>query len=56
MIINDLNKKVVGRFIKEVIIEDDGDGLTYIFPDTEEFISVLNRKFINKKVASEEKV
>jgi hypothetical protein len=56
MIINDLNKKVIGRFIKEVIIDDDGDGITYVFPDTEEFISVLNRKFVNKKVASEVKV
>jgi len=52
-----MNKKVVGRFYKEITIDDDdGDDITYIFPDTKEFIQVLNRKFINKKLASEEKV
>lgn len=51
MIINDLNKKVVGRFYKEVIIDDDGgDSIVYVFPDTKEFISVINRKFINQKL------
>lgn len=57
MIYNDLNKKVVGRFYREIIIDDehDGENITYIFPDTQEFISVLNRKFVTKKVASEEK-
>ena len=57
MIVNDLNKKVVGRFYKEITIDDEvGDEITYIFPDTEEFIQVLNRKFVSKKLASEEKV
>jgi len=57
MIVNDLNKKVVGRFYKEIIIDDehDGDNITYIFPDTQEFISVLNRKFVTRKLISEEK-
>ena len=56
MIVNDLNKKVIGRFFKEITIDDDGDDITYVFPDTEEFISVLNRKFVTKKIASEEEV
>ena len=56
MKINDLNKKVVGRFYREIIIDDehDGENITYIFPDTQEFISVLNRKFVNQKVISED--
>ena len=45
MIINELNTKVVGKFTKEITIEDDGDNNTvYVYPDTKEFISVLNRK------------
>ncbi len=58
MIVNDLNKKVVGRFYKEITIDeyDESDNFTYVFPDTKEFISVLNRKFVVKKVISEEKV
>jgi hypothetical protein len=57
MIVNDLNKKVVGRFYKEIIIDDehDGENITYIFPDTQEFIAVLNRKFVTKKLFSKEK-
>ncbi len=58
MIVNDLNKKVVGRFYKEITIDeyDESDNITYVFPDTKEFISVLNRKFVVKKVISEEKL
>ena len=51
MILNDLKVKVNGSFSKEIIIEDDGDELVYIFPDTKEFISILRRK-INKEVVS----
>ena len=56
MRINDLDKKVVGRFFKEIIIDDENDDepITYIFPDTKEFISVLNRKFVNQQIISEE--
>ena len=55
MKINDLNKKVVRRFYKEITIDSDNcDDITYIFPDTKEFIQVLNRKFVGKKLASEE--
>jgi len=48
MIVNDLNKKVGVKFFKEITIDDDGDGndITYVFPDTKEFISVLKRKFV----------
>jgi hypothetical protein len=55
MIVNDLNKKVIGKFFKEIIVDDDdGEDIVYVFPDTKEFIAVLNRKFVNKKFASEE--
>jgi len=57
MIVNDLNKKVVGRFYKEIIVDiDEGEDITYVFPDTEEFISVLKRRFVNKPLTSIEKV
>ncbi|MBD3254872.1 MAG: hypothetical protein GF383_07250 [Candidatus Lokiarchaeota archaeon] len=55
MIINDLNKKVIGRFYKEITIDESEDGCTYIFPDTSEFINVLNRKFVTKKITLKEK-
>ncbi len=56
MIINDLNKKVVGRFYKEITIDSDyDDNITYVFPDTEEFIAVLKRKFVNQKITSDVK-
>lgn len=51
MILNDLKVNVEGRFSKEIIVEDDGEDLVYVFPDTKEFISILRRK-INKEVAS----
>ena len=46
MIVNDLNKKVGIKFSKDIVIDDDGDDVVYVFPDTNEFISVLKRKFI----------
>jgi len=49
MILNDMKVKVKGNFFKEVTIEDDGDNITYVFPDTEEFLSILRRK-INKEL------
>jgi len=49
MILNDMRMKVEGKFFKEVTIEDDGDNITYVFPDTEEFLSILRRK-INKEL------
>lgn len=44
--LNDLNTKVGIKFSKEVTIEDDGDDIVYVFPDTSEFINVLKRKFV----------
>jgi len=41
--------KVEGKFFKEVSIDDDGDNITYVFPDTEEFLSILRRK-INREL------
>ncbi|NVM44811.1 MAG: hypothetical protein HWN79_07825 [Candidatus Lokiarchaeota archaeon] len=41
--------KVEGKFFKEVSIEEDGDNITYVFPDTEEFLSILRRK-LNKEL------
>ena len=49
MIVNDMKVKVQGRFFKEVTIEDDGDNITYVFPDTEKFLSILRRK-LNKEL------
>jgi len=49
MILNDMKVKVQGKFFKEVTIEDDGANITYVFPDTEEFLSILRRK-INKEL------
>jgi len=55
MILNDLKVKVNGTFSKEISIEDDGDELVYIFPDTKEFISILRRK-INREVVSKKRL
>lgn len=44
MILNDLKAKVSGKFSKEIIVDDDGENLVYVFPDTNEFISILKRK------------
>ena len=49
MIVNDMKVKVEGKFFKEITIEDDGDNITYVFPDTEEFLSILRRK-VNKEL------
>ncbi len=49
MIVNDMKVKIKGKFFKEVTIEDDGDNITYVFPDTEEFLSILRRK-LNKEL------
>ena len=51
MKINDMNTKVEGKFFKEFTIDDDGEDLTYIFPDTKEFINILRRN-LNKKIVS----
>jgi hypothetical protein len=52
MILNDLNTKVKGKFYKEIIIEDDGEDFVYVFPDTKEFLSIMRRKEIKKKLIS----
>ena len=49
MILNDLKVKVDGKFSKEISIEDDGDNIIYVFPDTEEFLSILGIK-INREI------
>ena len=55
MILNDLKAKVEGSFYKEVIIEDDGDPITYVFPDTKEFIAIIKRKMLKKKLRTSQK-
>jgi hypothetical protein len=52
MILNDLNTKVKGKFFKEIIVEDDGEDLVYVFPDTKEFLSIIRRKEIKKRLNS----
>ncbi len=49
MILNDMRVKIEGKFFKEITIDDDGDNITYVFPDTEEFLSILRRR-INKEL------
>jgi hypothetical protein len=39
--------KVEGKFFKEVTVDGDGNNITYVFPDTSEFLSILRRK-LNK--------
>ncbi|MHA2035214.1 MAG: hypothetical protein ACW98X_02195 [Promethearchaeota archaeon] len=51
MILNDLKVKVDGSFSREIIVEDDGEELVYVFPDTKEFISILKRKLNKETVA-----
>ena len=50
MIVNDMKTKVEGKFFKEITIDDDSEDLTYVFPDTKEFLNVLRRR-TNKKIA-----
>ena len=52
MILNDLTTKVNGKFYKEITIEDDGEALVYVFPDTKEFLSIIRRKEIKKELNS----
>ena len=52
MILNDLNTKVKGKFYKEITIDDDGEDLVYVFPDTKEFLSIIRRKEIKKEIVS----
>ncbi|MFX0001289.1 MAG: hypothetical protein ACFE88_14340 [Candidatus Hermodarchaeota archaeon] len=51
---NDLNSKVKGKFYKEIIIDDDGEALVYVFPDTKEFLSIIRRKEIKKEIISKD--
>ncbi|MFX0004300.1 MAG: hypothetical protein ACFE9C_07735 [Candidatus Hodarchaeota archaeon] len=50
MIVNDLNAKVKEKFYKEITIEDDGEDLIYVFPDTKEFLSIIRRKELKKNL------
>ena len=50
MIVNDLNAKVIGKFYKEITIDDDGEDLIYVFPDTKEFLSIIRRKELKKEL------
>jgi len=49
MILNDMKVKVDGKFFKEVSVDDNDKNITYVFPDTSEFLSILRRK-INKEL------
>lgn len=56
MIVNDLNDKlndkVTGRFYKDITVDDNGEDIAYVFPDTKEFINILKRKLIKDKFLS----
>jgi len=53
MILNDMNTKVERKFFKEVAVEDNGEEIVYVFPDTKEFISIIRRD-MNKKLILKE--
>ncbi len=48
MFVNDLRKKVEGKFSKEIALDEDGEGISYVFPDTKEFISIIKRRMIRE--------
>ncbi len=50
MIVNDMKVKIKGKFFKEVTIDNDGDNITYVFPDTQEFFKSILRRKINKEL------
>jgi hypothetical protein len=61
MKINDLKEKTHivnddikgrGTFYKEFTVDDDGEDISYVFPDTKEFINILKRKLIQEKFIS----
>ena len=53
MIVNDLHQKVIGKFVKEIVIEDDGgQSIAYVFPDTKEFISIIKRNLVRQSFSS----
>ena len=49
MILNDMDHKIEEKYFREITIEGEHDGITYIFPSTLEFISVIKRK-LNKEL------
>jgi hypothetical protein len=53
MIVNDMNTKVKGSFFKEITVDDDDDNITYVFPDTNEFIAILKRKLTKNLIKTE---
>ncbi len=55
MILNDLNAKVKGKFYREIVIDDDSEDFIYVFPDTQEFLSIIRRKDIKKELVSKKK-
>ncbi|TXT63217.1 MAG: hypothetical protein BAJALOKI3v1_410013 [Promethearchaeota archaeon] len=44
MIVNDLNKEVEGKYNTQVIIDDNGEDIIYVFPKTENFITIREKK------------
>ena len=56
VVFNDLNDKVhdkvTGKFYKEITVDDNGEDISYVFPDTKEFINILKRKLIKEKFLS----
>ncbi len=54
MILNDMDEKVKGKFYKEITVDiNDGEDITYVFPDTNEFISIIKRKLHRELIKSE---
>jgi len=53
MILNDMKVKVEGKFFKEVTVDDDGNNITYVFPDTSEFLIRANLSILRRKINKE---
>ena len=47
-----INDKITGRYYKEITVDDNGEDIEYMFPNTKEFINILKRKFIKDKFLS----
>ena len=49
-----MDEKVKGKFYKEITVDiNDGEDITYVFPDTNEFISIIKRKLRKELIKNE---
>ncbi|MFX1268880.1 MAG: hypothetical protein ACFFAK_13045 [Promethearchaeota archaeon] len=49
-----MDEIVKGKFYKEITVDiNDGEEITYVFPDTNEFISIIKRKLHKELIKNE---